>query len=131
METRFKHRIKVTLRIVSEIDKHFREKIVLAKGSRFETTICDITATGAGMIVKHYLPKGLVIDLEIRGALFGLRKVMKVKGEVCYCKQVKFRTYRCGVEFLDMPQEYKEAIAKFVNKRPSKGKKKEGLWKRN
>ena len=115
METRSEPRVNITLKIVSEIDKDSKQSVTLAKGNRFEATIFDLTTMGAGIMVKYLLPKGLIIDLEIRGVHFGLKEIMRVKAEVRYCAYIKPHTYKCGVKFLDIPAGYQNTIAKFVS----------------
>jgi c-di-GMP-binding flagellar brake protein YcgR len=114
MQTRLSHRLKVSLEGVSKIDKRSKKQFALTKGDSFKIDILDISVLGLCMISKYFLPKGLFVDLEIDGTLFGLKETMKIKGEIRYCEYLKYYTYRCGVKFLDMPEKYKKVISRFI-----------------
>ena len=116
MKTRLSSRINVVLKVISEIDKRLEQNIKLVGGNRFEVSAFDISRNGIGFTIKKYfLPKGLLINLSIDGAPFGLEKPIKIKGEIRYCKCVKYEMYKCGVKFLDMPKRYKKVITQFIS----------------
>ena len=115
METRLSPRIDVALKVISAIDKSSEQNIKLANGDSIQASTFDISETGIGLILKkYYLPKGLHIRLSIDGAPFHLKEPIKIKGEIRYCRSIKSRTYKCGVQFLDMPKKYKKTIADFI-----------------
>jgi len=115
METRLKYRMKLTLRVISEIGKHFKRKVMLARGSRFEVTTYDITIEGMGILLRYYLPRGLVIELAIKGGPFGVKKATTIKGEVRYCNFIRFRHYKCGVRFVNLSARHRRGIARFIS----------------
>lgn len=114
METRITGRVGINLKIASSLDAEAGQKFSLAKGNIFEVEGIDISLGGLGVNSNYFLPKGLRIILEIKGELFGLKAPLKIKGEVCYCKFIKGSQYRCGIKFVDLPQEYKDKISNFV-----------------
>lgn len=112
METRISSRVKAKLKVSCRING--RQKFALACGEVFEPAAVDISEVGIGLISKYFLPKGLTVELAIEGILPDAGKIMKVKGEVRYSIFKKDSGYRCGVKFLDMPDEYRKSIAKLV-----------------
>jgi len=104
----------MSLSVISSIDKDKEQHINLVKGDCFEGKACDISAAGVGVHVKYFLPKGLVIKMELEGKPFGLNKKIKVKGAVRHCVYIKIHTYKCGIEFLDLPADCKKAITQFI-----------------
>jgi c-di-GMP-binding flagellar brake protein YcgR len=122
METRLGARVNIALAVSSKIDKSAEQNITLAKGNRFTATTCDISTVGIGMRTNFFLPKGLVINMDLEGAPFGLREAIKVKGEVRYCNYVKARNYKCGIKFVNLSSRYRQAIAKFVSLHQAKKK---------
>lgn len=115
METRLTRRLDLSLKVTLSVDEEFKNKFVLADGNSFEATALDISVSGLGIISKYYIPKGLIIVLEIPGNMFELKENVKTKAEIRYCKFIKSCEYRCGIKFLDMNEKYKNAIAKFIS----------------
>jgi len=116
METRIAPRIEVDLVIVSQIDRKFEQNFSLAEGDRFRVQVVDVSIGGTGIISKYFLPTGLRIILAFPGKVFELGNIVKIKGEIRYCKFIKRPEYRCGVKFIDFPLSCKKEIAKFVAK---------------
>lgn len=115
METRLSLRVNAKLKIISKISEGADQRVKFAKSDSFEAETCDINTLGVSLVIKKYLlPKGLKIDLSIDGTPFGLKKEMKVKGEIRYCKNLKVGAYKCGVKFINLPKEYKDAITRFT-----------------
>ncbi|MBP7089158.1 MAG: PilZ domain-containing protein [Candidatus Omnitrophica bacterium] len=115
METRLTHRLDLRLKVTLGVDEEFKNKFVLADGNNFEAEALDISVSGIGIISKYYIPTGLIVILEIPGKIFGLKDNIKTKAEIRYCKFIKSCEYRCGIKFLDMSEEYKNAIVKFIS----------------
>ena len=127
METRLHPRINAVIRISSEIAKKPGQHIKLDSNNAFEASAFDISETGIGLkIKKYYLPKGLAINLSVDGAVFGLKKPIKIGGEICYCTYIDNNTYKCGVKFVDMSERHRKVISKFIsaNSKPKSRKKK-------
>ncbi|RJP29487.1 MAG: PilZ domain-containing protein [Candidatus Omnitrophota bacterium] len=115
METRITPRVDINITIISTIPADQQQKFALTCGSRFEAHALDISEMGIGIVSKYYLPKKLIIEMEIDGTLFGLKDKMITMGEIRYCAFVRTLGYRCGIKFVDPPEEYRKAIAKFVS----------------
>jgi len=115
MDTRFSRRTDLTLKVVLKIAKDTGQQVDLVDGNSFEVDIFDVSSTGLGLISKHFLPKGLIVDLDMDGKLFGLSEVMSLKAEICYCNFVQTSLYKCGIRFVDIPEKYTTALANFVS----------------
>ena len=117
LNSRLVPRMKVALRTVTTIDKDLDQKLILANGNSFQADAFDIGPLGIGIRIKYFLPKGLIVELKIKGTPFGLRKPMKLQGIVRYCKNVyiQHNLYKCGIKFITMPKEYKKAILQFCS----------------
>ena len=115
METRKQPRTRISLKVTSKIDEESGQKFSLAGSKTFEADTIDISILGMAILTKYYLPKGLRIELEIDGKPFGLKKSMKIKGEIRYCIYFSASLYRCGVKFINILSEYKNKIAKFID----------------
>ena len=73
------------------------------------TSIKDI-----GKEIYPFLPIGLIVELTIEGAPFGIKELMNVKGEIHYCNFIKSSIYNCGIKFVDIPEKHKKAINQFI-----------------
>jgi len=113
METRRESRIDIELKITAKVSEGPRQKFSLVDGKSFEIEVVNISKSGASLLTKYFFPRGLIIEMQIEGAFFGLKEMMKIKGEICYCRYAKSSRYRCGIKFLDIAQKYQKAIAKF------------------
>lgn len=114
METRLTPRVQLELKIIVQIDEETQQKFHLAKGNTFGVDILDISIGGIGVFSKYFLPKGLLLEVQIEGKPFGLDEPMKIKSRVCYCNYIKSSRYRCGIMFIDIPDDYKNNIAVFI-----------------
>ena len=115
METRKASRINIDLKVISRIDEDAQQKFGLVCGKTCEINVVDISEGGVGILSKFFLPKGLIIKLEIEGAVFNLKEIMKIKGEIRYCKYTKDLGYQCGVKFLNLSDVYRETVSQFIS----------------
>ena len=115
MDTRFTSRVNLDLKIILKIEDDDKQKIALVGGNKLEAGVFDISISGIGLGIKHFIPKGLIVSMEIDGAPFGLDEVVNVKGEICYCNYEQAALYKCGIRFVDIPEKYLSAIANFVS----------------
>ena len=115
MDTRRGPRVEVSLRVISTIDESMKDSVSLANGNRFEARAYDISAGGLGLLTKYFLPNGLLLEIEIEGAPFGLKERIKVRGEVSHCKNIQVHKYKCGIRFVGMVDEHIKVIEQFVS----------------
>ena len=115
MKSRLAQRLQVSLKVFSKIDKDTGQRFGLKAGDRFEASAEDISILGIGASTKYFFPKGLSMQLEISGEPLGLKGPIKVKGEIRHCEYVKPHQYRCGIKFIDISEEHKNAIKQYIS----------------
>ncbi len=121
METRLKKRINIKMNISCSIQNDASQIINLANGNKFEADAFDISALGIGFFAKCFLPRDLLIEMDVSGLTEDKNKQMKLKGKVCYCKNAPHETktpnkFKCGVEFLDLSKEDAKLLEQFIAK---------------
>lgn len=116
MDTRFTRRVNLSLKILLEIKDDEEQRIALVGGNKLEADVFDISVSGIGLGIRHFIPKGLMVSMEIDGTPFEINEVMRVKGEICYCNYVQASLYKCGIRFIEMPEQYVTAVIDFVSK---------------
>jgi len=114
MKSRTGPRLQAILKVVSKIDKNSKQKFILLNGDSFEANTYDISASGMGVYTKYFFPKGLILELEIKGEPLGMKEHIRAKGEVRHCEFIKTHYYRCGLRFTDIQEKDKNAIAEFI-----------------
>ena len=116
METRSTPRVAVELKVICHIDESQDASFKLSEGNQFEAQALDISEGGVKLLSKYLIPRGIILDLDIDGKVFGLDRNIKTKGEVRFCESVKglWKSNRIGVKFLDISDVDREALAKFV-----------------
>ena len=106
----------VELKVICRLDGSQDARFRLKRGSPFIARATDISEVGAELLSKYLIPRGIILDLDIDGKVFGLDRNIKTKGEVRFCESVKglWKSNRIGVKFLDISDVDREALAKFV-----------------
>ena len=115
METRLEHRVKIACQVEMSIADDPGQRFALSQDKALKVEVMDISKVGMGMISSCYFPKGLIIELQIDGAQFGLKELMRLKAEVRWCNYIKPSVYRFGVRFIHPPDIYVQAVSKFVS----------------
>jgi len=117
METRRAFRVDLELIVKCRIDESQRGSFRLIEGDQFDTQAIDISEKGVRVLSRYLIPRGLVLELDIDGKLFGLGHNIKTKSEVRYCETLKGlrKKNRLGLMFLDISEEDRQAIARFVS----------------
>lgn len=116
METRKHPRINVNLKVISRLDESVFQKFSLTQGKSFEARVVDISILGVGIVSRFFLPRGLILLLEIEGGFLGLKEPIKVKGEVRYCVYMKSFLYRCGLKFIELDTSVEKKLREFIRK---------------
>jgi len=115
METRFVPRITVQLKLLVALDEKPEQNIKLVNGQCFEAEAADISEGGLCLVIKkYYLPRGTSIELTIDGKPFELKKEIKLKGEISYCRNYKSKWYKCGIKIVGISEEHARAIKAFI-----------------
>ena len=118
METRIKKRFHIKMNISCKIQEDSSQIINLTNGNKFTADAFDISMLGLGFFTKNFLPKDLLIEMEI-GGLADHKKKLNLKGKVCYCRNAPREAkspnkYKCGIEFLDLSKEDSTQIEQFI-----------------
>lgn len=115
METRSSHRTKFKMTVHCKIADIPGQQVALAGGNRFEVDAFDISKTGLGVFSNVYLPKGVIVELDLKSGAFKLHKEMKLEGEVMYCRSIGANKYKCGFHFKGVNNIHKRAILRFLS----------------
>jgi PilZ domain-containing protein len=115
MDTRFTNRVNLDLKVFVTIEDDEEQQVALVGGNKIEADVFDISVSGICLGIKHFIPKRLMVSVEIDGTPFGLDDVVKVKGEICYCNYMQSSLYKCGIRFIDMPEILLKAISNLVS----------------
>ncbi len=114
METRRVQRIKIELKGKVEVPEETEKKVVVLKGMPFKTR--DISLSGALLIVTHYLPKGIKVNLVFSEDKKAQLPGFTISTEIIYCKFAAIKTYKLGVRFRGLGEEKKKFIQNLLNK---------------
>ena len=115
METRLTKRIPVNVKIVSHVDSDLDQKYDLVAGNAFDVKAVNISTSGVGIVSPHYMPAGLVIDLEFDGKILDFPGAFAVRGSIKYCKSTKNSRYKCGVKFQELSKVFMKALNSFIS----------------
>ena len=116
MKSRLAPRVKTKLKVTSRISDEFKDNFGFTHSDSFDVDVIDISTLGMGIYVDHFLPKGLIVSLDIKGKLLGLKKDISIKAEIRYCAYLKPFVYKCGIRFIDIPSTQIKSINKFIKK---------------
>ena len=108
METRRVQRIKAELKGKIEVPEETKKKVVVLKGMLFKTH--DISLSGALLIVSHYLPKGIKVNLVFSEDKKAQLPGFTISAGIIYCKFATIRTYKLGVKFSGLEEKKKKFI---------------------
>ena len=106
-------RIPVDLEVVWKVEAKLGQPCKLAIKNACRDMAFDLSAGGIGIISKHFLPIGARIELVFSGSLLGLKKLLRLKGEVRYCTSINQANFRCGIKFIHPPESYSAKFNEF------------------
>ncbi len=114
METRRVQRIKTELKGKIEIPEETKKKVVVLKGTPFKTR--DISLSGALLIVTHYLPKGIKVNLVFSEDKKAQLPGFTISAGTIYCKFAAIKRYKLGVKFHGLEERKKRFIQNLLSK---------------
>jgi len=114
VNSRFSRRITIDIKITSAVPKTSKQSFSLNKGRRLEVVAFDISALGVGVFSDYFLPPGLKIALVVDGKSFGLKDLMRIKAQVRHCSYTPQKKYKTGIMFIDLKDEYRKALSRFL-----------------
>ena len=98
-------------RLKSSLPIHYDSS---AYGKSGATQTHDISECGVSIVCEEFMPRSSRMSLQINLAA---NKFVGVDGEVKWANRIAHSYwYRVGLEFKDMPQEYKRSICEFVQR---------------
>lgn len=116
-ETRSSERIPTAVKITYDVHESMRGSFPFS-AQKLTSNVVDISATGCAMLTNVYIPKNVLLNLEIEGALFfpdDPQRIIKATGRVCNSRNISKDAYRLGVFFEQITKEDKDAIKHFVD----------------
>ena len=90
-ETRREQRHPIVVQITVQVNPSMQETIHLAKET-FQGQLVDISLHGLGLVSHTFLPKGVLVDLELPRSILSLpgkppaSGTMKITGQIVYTK---------------------------------------------
>jgi|SRR3989338_1614995 len=116
-ETRGNERIPTAVNVQYEVHESMKSSFPFAT-QKLSSTLTDISASGCAIMTNVFIPKNVLLNLEIEGGTFypdDPKKVIQVTGRVCNSRNISKDTYRLGVFFEKIAKEDKDAINHFVD----------------
>ena len=115
-DTRGSQRIPTAVEVNYQIHESMRESIPFGD-KKFTSHITDLSAAGCAILSYSFIPKNVLLNMEIDGSRFyqnaGTR-VMKITGRVCSSRNISKDSYRLGIAFEKISPEDKQAIKAYV-----------------
>lgn len=127
IETRRAKRVKVGVAITYSIHESMKEQINLSEDT-VETTSRDISPLGIAISSTYFVPKGALLNICIDSSAFypertgGLDNPIRVVGKVVSCIMEEKKKYRLGIEFVELQDEDKASIGRFVETHEKEGR---------
>ena len=97
-ETRGNERIPTAVNVQYEVHESMKSSFPFAT-QKLSSTLTDISASGCAIMTNVFIPKNVLLNLEIEGGTFypdDPKKVIQVTGRVCNSRNISKDTYRLG-----------------------------------
>ena len=115
-ETRGSDRIPTAVTVLYEVHESMKNSFPFAT-KKLTSTLTDISSNGCAIMANVFIPKNVLLNLDIEGATFypdEPTRVIQVTGRVCNSRNISKDTYRLGIFFEKVLKEDKDAIKRFV-----------------
>lgn len=109
METRRAKRFKTSFKVRLKIDPVLSERFKIRK-EQIEAEALDISALGVGLSCHYFIPKGVIVNLELEVD----KKIIEVKGEIRSAVSGGRGLTRLGIQFVDIEKFQSEIIENFI-----------------
>ena len=117
METRkakrFQASFKVDLKVDSAKTKYFSLRM-----ESVEVDALDISALGIALLSNYFVPKGVIVDLQLKIG----KNIVDVKGEIRSAVAWGKGQTRLGILFIDIGEPQLKAIKSFIKKNEKNSK---------
>ncbi len=117
-ETRGSERISAAIQVTYEVHESMKGSVPFSD-KKHSADIVDISATGCSIRSNVFVPKNILLNMEIDGTQFyeGGKKIINATGKICNCRNISKDSYRLGISFEKISAEDKQAIKRFVDSR--------------
>ncbi len=109
METRRAKRLKTSFSVKLKLDLSSGQHFQVKDGS-VEAGALDISTLGVGLMSKCFIPKGIVVDLELKIN----NKTIETRGEIRSAVSGGKGLTRLGIQFVGLDNSQKEIIDNFI-----------------
>lgn len=116
-ETRSSERIPTAVEAQYEIHESMKGSFPFSD-RKLTSNVIDISSTGCAILANVYIPKNVLLNMDIKGELFfpdEPERVIKTTARVCNSRNISKDTYRLGVFFEKITKEDRDAIKHFVD----------------
>jgi len=114
MDTRRFPRTKCDFKATLRIFKSGEAGFSIIACDNFDILVAEISEGGLLFLTPYFLPKGIIVELETTKESFLFPEKRFLKGRVVHSKPQKPSGYRCGLEFVDLPEDIRGKIADYV-----------------
>ena len=117
-ETRRSARTGLRCPVLLTVHEDMKDQIRLTRGA-INGELLDISATGAGMEIDTFLPKGALVRTDWPMEILSVDGEEKLAGRMVVCALVAYARggpdrFRLGLIFKDLPETYTKIIESFV-----------------
>lgn len=115
-DTRGEERTSVVIHAQYEMHESMKEMVPYGS-QKYTSTLMDISPSGCALVAQIFVPKNVLVVVEIDGKPFypgHAEKVIRAVGRVVNCRNLSRDSYRLSLLFTEIQGGDKEAIRLFV-----------------
>jgi len=109
METRRAKRLQASFKVNLKIDPSLTKYFKLRKET-VEVDTLDISVLGVGLLSKYFIPKGVIVNLQLKIN----DKIIDAKGEIRSAVSWGKGLSRLGIKLIDLGESEQKIIEKFI-----------------
>jgi c-di-GMP-binding flagellar brake protein YcgR len=110
MDTRQAPRHKITLAAKIRVNEVSAKQLTLRKDV-IDVQVIDLSVLGIGMVSQSFIPKGMIIDIE----LLVNSNMLNLKGEVRSAISAGKGLTRLGVQFIELKDKDSQVLKDFIH----------------
>jgi len=124
-EKRKSRRLRANFTLIYQVNKSPTVVMNVGYGSEIEGLMLDLSEGGMSMLTNYDIPKSTVLSIKftlINRALEGDSRIIKINmlGIVCNNALSENEEHRLGIQFSDISEKDRKAIADFIKLSPFK-----------
>jgi c-di-GMP-binding flagellar brake protein YcgR len=125
-ERRKSRRLKINLTVLYQIDKPLNLRMMIGWNREVSAVMLDLSDSGMSILTEYDIPKSTLLLIKftlinLGGTVLERIKTMSISGEVRYSLPAEYEQHRLGIQFTNIEEGDKAAIADFVNTALKKG----------